>query len=86
MGQVPQCRDSTMLTKSRLMFSIDCYNKEIRIVEVSDETHFPRLCLINFNKHNEDHAKFIDLETDADFNALWEALNSFADKQRSEEK
>lgn len=79
MGQVPQCRDSTTIQMHHLMFSVECYNREIRIVETPEDKH-PRICLINFEEHSKSNTEFIELNTDHDFNVVWDALMSCVQK------
>ena len=65
------------------MFSIDCYAREIRIVETAEDKH-PRICLINFNEHEKLNTEFIEICKDYDFDALWNALKTLVQKVNEE--
>lgn len=82
----PTCHDSTTISKHHLMFSIDQagYKKEIRVVETPDG--YPRLCIIDNEQHNSDHAKFFEINSKEAFDQLYKCLFAFVSSKQTEAK
>jgi hypothetical protein len=73
MAEIPYCEDSSLITRSHLMFSINQGNAEIRFVETPEDKH-PRLVLIDRTKKLTPEHLFFEIDSEKQFKELWAAL------------